>query len=215
MRDILAGKTPKDVDLSSECTPQDLMILCKRHGVKCIPTGLDHGTVSVRLSRGGELYEVTTLRVDPPNHTGRFADVEWTGDWRQDASRRDLTINAMSMDLHGNLFDYFGGLEDLRAGNIVFVGNANARIQEDYLRILRFFRFHARFNHDNSYCNETIEAIRENAVGLEGISGERKNDELSKLFRTPNGVEEFMKIYEIGVWRFVGLPGNQLLSVRI
>jgi tRNA nucleotidyltransferase/poly(A) polymerase len=118
------------------------MALCRAAGLKVIPTGLKHGTVTVH--DGARTYEVTTLRRDVATD-GRHAVVEFTDDFAADAARRDFTINAMSCDAEGRLFDPFNGREDLAAGRVRFVGDARARIVEDYLRILRYFRFYARF----------------------------------------------------------------------
>src|SRR5690606_3714890 len=111
-------------------------------GIQAVPTGLRHGTVTAVVD--GQPFEITTLRRDVATY-GRHADVVFTDDWKADAARRDFTINAMSATLEGDVYDYFGGMEALREGRVVFVGDAETRVQEDILRILRFFRFHAHF----------------------------------------------------------------------
>ena len=137
VRDLLLGKKPKDIDLATDCIPQEMVKLLDSAGVRHIPTGLQHGTITAHMSDGD--YEITTLRVDK-NTDGRHAEVEFTKDWKVDANRRDLTINAMSLSLDGTLFDYFNGQQHIANRRVEFVGSAKLRIEEDYLRILRYFR---------------------------------------------------------------------------
>lgn len=177
VRDNLRGVAPKDLDLATTALPQDVISLCKASGINYADTGLKHGTVGVILDH--TLFEITTLRIDRETD-GRHAEVEFTTDWRQDAERRDFTINAMSMGLDGTLFDYFDGRTHLDNQRIIFVGDAVARIREDYLRILRYFRFCGRIgdlhgHHDFHY------AIKQNAPGLRRISGERIWMEMAKI----------------------------------
>lgn len=138
VRDLLLARSPKDIDLATECTPEDMVKLFEAEGIRYIPTGLQHGTVTVCTGDGA--YEVTTLRVDRQTD-GRHAVVDFTTDWQVDANRRDFTINAMSLALDGSLYDYFSGQEHLADRRVEFVGDAKARIREDYLRILRYFRW--------------------------------------------------------------------------
>ncbi len=142
VRDALAGYPVADFDLATPDPPDAVMAALKTAGLRAIPTGLDHGTVTAVVDGRG--FEVTTLRRDVATD-GRHAQVAWTADWQEDAARRDFTINAMSMAANGTLYDYFGGQADLAAGRVRFVGDAAARVAEDYLRILRFFRFQARY----------------------------------------------------------------------
>lgn len=137
VRDLLLGRDPKDIDLATDCGPEDMVKLMEAEGVRYIPTGLQHGTITVNTSEG--TYEITTLRVDRQTD-GRHATVDFTSDWRIDANRRDLTINAMSLGLDGSLYDYFNGQQHLAERRVEFVGDAKLRIREDYLRILRYFR---------------------------------------------------------------------------
>ena len=143
VRDLVLGKEPKDIDMATNATPDEMMKVFDAAGIRYEPTGLQHGTITVILD--GEPIEITTLRIDAETD-GRHAEVEFTKDWKLDAERRDLTYNAMSVDLNGNLFDYFGGVDDIRDKVTRFVGNAEERIKEDYLRILRYFRFQGRMN---------------------------------------------------------------------
>ena len=141
VRDALAGRTVAEVDLATPRTPEQVQKSLQAAGIRIVPTGLDHGTVTAVAN--GRSFEVTTLRRDVETD-GRHAVVVFTDDWRADAARRDFTINAMSLDRTGDLYDYFGGLGDLRAGILRFVGDPATRIAEDYLRILRYFRFYTR-----------------------------------------------------------------------
>ncbi len=142
VRDALADRAVVDIDLATSRPPADTMAALRQAGVKVVPTGLGHGTVTAVVDGRG--FEITTLRRDVETD-GRHAVVAFTEDWRLDASRRDFTINAMSMARDGTLFDYFDGTADLQAGRVRFVGDPATRIAEDYLRILRFFRFYARY----------------------------------------------------------------------
>jgi tRNA nucleotidyltransferase/poly(A) polymerase len=138
LRNALLGRFVHEVDVATTLLPPEVMARAKAAGWRSIPTGIAHGTVTVLV--GGEPFEVTTLREDVETD-GRHAVVRFGGDFRLDAQRRDFTVNALSMGLDGRLYDYVGGLDDLHAGRIRFIGEARTRIKEDYLRILRFFRF--------------------------------------------------------------------------
>ena len=142
VRDAIAGRGVADIDLATPAPPEVTSAALEAAGFRVIPTGLAHGTVTA--VRDGRPFEITTLRRDVATD-GRHAEVAWTDDWREDAARRDFTINAMSLDRAGTVHDYFGGQEDLAAGIVRFVGEPGRRIAEDYLRILRFFRFLARY----------------------------------------------------------------------
>lgn len=138
VRDLLLNRPPKDIDLATDCTPDEMVKLFEAAGMRYIPTGLQHGTITVHTCEGD--YEITTLRVDRVTD-GRHAVVDFTKDWEVDASRRDLTINAMSLSLDGSLFDYYNGQTHIAEQKIEFVDDAKKRIEEDYLRILRYFRY--------------------------------------------------------------------------
>ena len=142
VRDMLAERPVADVDFAIALEPDAVIARVRAAGLKAVPTGWAHGTVTVVAAGRG--FEVTTLRRDVQTD-GRHAVVAFTDDWQLDASRRDFTINAMSAARDGTVFDYFDGRADLAAGRVRFVGEARARIAEDYLRILRFFRFFARY----------------------------------------------------------------------
>ncbi len=177
VRDALAGLPVADIDLAVPDPPERVMAALVRAGIKAVPTGLAHGTVTAVSA--GRPFEITTLRRDTETD-GRHARVEWTDDWQADAARRDFTINAMSMDRAGAVHDYFGGGEDLVAGRVRFVGEAARRVAEDYLRILRFFRFFARYGR-GAPDGEALAAIRAGLAGLGLLSAERVWSELKRI----------------------------------
>lgn len=179
VRDSLAGRPVVDIDLACPLAPADAIARLAAAGIKTIPTGLSHGTVTAMVAGRG--FEITTLRRDMETD-GRHAVVAFTDDWREDAARRDFTINAMFLDRAGALYDYFGGHDDLRAGIIRFVGDAPARIREDYLRILRFFRFYARYAAAPP-DDAAISAITVLRDGVLGLSAERIWSELKNILR--------------------------------
>lgn len=177
VRDILLGVNPKDWDLATTLRPEVVMEKGLQAGFHVLPTGLQHGTVTVMVD--GMPLEVTTLRADVDTD-GRHADVEFITDWKEDAMRRDLTMNALFMDVDGIIFDYVGGVDDLKDGVVKFVGEPAERIQEDYLRILRYFRFVGRTG-SAKFDNEALNAIRHLSPNLNKISGERVWMEMSKI----------------------------------
>jgi tRNA nucleotidyltransferase (CCA-adding enzyme) len=176
VRDILCGHTPKDVDLCTDAYPDEAIAIYTDNGIRFEPTGIDHGTISVIMN--GETYEITSLRYDTETD-GRHAKVTFTRLWYEDLARRDLTINAMSMTFDGVLDDPYGGQKDLENGIVQFVGDPELRIQEDYLRILRFFRFAGRFG--SQFDKRQMAAIRKHAEGLRKVSRERVWQEVGKM----------------------------------
>jgi poly(A) polymerase len=181
VRDALAGRPIADIDLATALPPEQVTAVLEQVGLRAVPTGIDHGTVTA-LS-GGRAFEVTTLRRDVETD-GRHAVVAFTDDWREDAARRDFTINAMAMARDGTVFDYFSGREDLAAGIVRFVGDPAQRIAEDALRILRFFRFHARYGR-GAPDPAALAAIRAGMPGLAILSSERIWNELSRILLAP------------------------------
>lgn len=177
VRDLLAGRAVHDVDIAAPLPPEAVAARLRRAGLKVFETGLKHGTVTAVLDH--QPVEVTSLRRDLDTD-GRHASVAWTTDWREDAARRDFTINAMSMDAEGRLWDYFGGRDDLAAGRVRFVGEPRVRLAEDYLRLLRFFRFHARYGRGEP-DPAALAAIRAALPGLARLSAERVWMELKRL----------------------------------
>ncbi|CAG9540206.1 unnamed protein product [Cercopithifilaria johnstoni] len=181
VRDLLMGIKPSDVDFATNATPDEMKELFVREGIRMLnKNGEEHGTITCRID-DKENFEITTLRIDIVCD-GRRAKIEFTTNWQLDANRRDLTVNSLFLDLDGTVIDYFGGIKDLEKRQIVFVGDANQRIQEDYLRILRYFRFFGRLAlDDEAHEKATLDAIISNGGGLKDISGERIWMELKKI----------------------------------
>ena len=178
VRDDLLGLPVSDVDLATKLKPEEVVERLEAGRIKAVPTGIDHGTVTAVSD--GQPVEITTLRKDVSTD-GRRATVAFTDDWKEDAARRDFTINALSADANsGEVFDYFGGTDDLHARRVRFIGEPLQRIAEDHLRILRFFRFHARFGAGQPDA-AGLEACTERANDLMALSRERIQDELLKL----------------------------------
>ena len=195
VRDALAGKPVADIDLATPDLPDETIRRLQNAGLRAVPTGLGHGTVTAVSGHRG--FEVTTLRRDVDTD-GRHAVVEFTADWRADAARRDFTINALSMTRDGAVFDYFGGIADLRAGRVRFVGDPATRIAEDYLRIPRFFRFHARFGAGDP-DEAALAAIRQGIAGLSRLSAERVWSELKRILSSPDPCRAIALMHELGV----------------
>ncbi len=195
VRDMLAEQPLSDIDLASPLRPEAVMQRLDQAGIRAAPTGLDHGTVTAVLD--GKSFEITTLRRDIETD-GRHAVVAFTDDWQADAARRDFTINAMSMDRAGAIFDYFSGKVDLAAGRVRFVGEAGQRIAEDYLRILRFFRFHARYA-KGAPDADAVAAITALRGGLAVISPERVWSELKRILLAPDPRAAIMLMADTGV----------------
>ncbi len=185
VRDALLGQPPADIDLATPLLPEKVVELLVAAGLKAIPTGIAHGTVTA-LARGRH-FEITTLRRDVETD-GRRAVVAFTDDWRADAERRDFTINAISMAADGALHDYFGGRADLAAKRVRFVGDPAVRLAEDVLRLLRFFRFHARFG-GAAFDEAGLAACRAAAAALPGLSAERVAGEMLRLLAGPRAAE--------------------------
>ena len=213
VRDTLLGIPVADVDLATRLLPEEVMRRLKQAGIKAVPTGLAHGTVTAVIR--GKPVEVTTLRRDVSTD-GRRATVAFTDDWREDAARRDFTINALSADPEsGEIFDYFGGLDDLQARRVRFIGDAFTRIAEDHLRILRFFRFHARFG-EGEPDSEGLNACTRRANDLMALSRERIAGELLRLLDLPEPETTVRIMVERGILKPVlpeiGLDGVDRLA---
>ncbi|WP_141733693.1 CCA tRNA nucleotidyltransferase [Oligoflexus tunisiensis] len=173
VRDRLLGIQPKDYDVATTAVPNQICTVFKQKNIKVVPTGIDHGTITVVMA--GQGMEVTSLRRDVSTD-GRRATVAFGSTFEEDAERRDFTFNAMYEDAQGRIYDYFGGQEDLKQGRLRFVGEAEQRIREDYLRILRMFRFWSRFGFQPDAA--TLEACRTEGQGLRIVSQERITNEL-------------------------------------
>ena len=177
VRDAVLRRPVKDVDIGTPQSPEAVTRALEQTGIKVIPTGIKHGTVTAVV--GAARFEITTLRVDVETD-GRHARVAFTDDWKEDAARRDFTINTLSCTLEGDIYDPFGGLEDLGRGRIRFVGVARERIAEDTLRLLRFFRFYGDYGRPPA-DPEALSACRVLAPELKRLSGERVRDEMLRI----------------------------------
>jgi len=206
VRDALAGIEGSDIDLATDMSPEELMETCAEEGFKTIPIGIKFGTLGVVVD--GKVLEITSLRKDVKTD-GRHAEVEFTDDWIVDASRRDLTINAVYADDQGNVFDYFNGIDDLKNGIVRFIGNPAQRIAEDYLRILRFFRFYSMFG-KTPIDKKALKACVDNKDNLKGLSIERIRDELIKLSMTDNFVPTLKIMFENNILDYILPSSNHL-----
>jgi poly(A) polymerase/tRNA nucleotidyltransferase (CCA-adding enzyme) len=195
VRDALAGRASADVDVAAPLPPEDIAARLRAAGLKVFETGLSHGTVTAVLDHVP--VEVTALRRDLLTD-GRHATVAWTTDWREDAARRDFTINAMSLAPDGALFDYFTGREDLAASRVRFVGDPDTRLAEDYLRALRFFRFQARYG-VGAPDAAAVAAITRAVPGLEWLSAERVWMELKRILSVQDPVAAVALMAQTGV----------------
>ena len=195
VRDELAGLPVHDMDMAAPFPPEVIADKLKTAGLRVFETGLKHGTVTAMLGRSA--IEVTSLRRDVTTD-GRHAEVQWTTNWLEDAARRDFTINAMSMGLDGVLHDPFDGVADLVAKRVRFVGEADQRLREDYLRALRFFRFQARYGGDVPDA-EALRAIRAAVPGLARLSAERVWSEIKRLMAAPDPRAALRLMAETGV----------------
>lgn len=194
VRDSIRRRPVTDIDIATVLSPEAVMRRLEDAGIDVHPTGVAHGTVTAVIDR--QPFEITTLRHDVRTD-GRHAEVAFTEDWVADAARRDFTINAMSADIDGAVFDYFDGLADLGAGRVRFVGHPQTRIREDRLRILRFFRFHAHYAKGRPDA-AAMAACRAEAAGLRELSAERVRTEMFKIFGAPDPVDTLLSMREAG-----------------
>ena len=199
VRNTVMNLPVSEIDVSTPEVPTRVIERLNAAGIKCIPTGLDHGTVMAVVD--GAPFEITTLRRDTATD-GRHAVVAFSTDWQEDARRRDFTFNAMSLRPDGTLFDDHGGCEDARAGIVRFVGDPTTRIREDYLRILRLFRFFAWYGR-KPLSPETLAACRNETQGLARLSAERMQQEFAKLLAAPAPFVAVKLMEECGVLKAV------------
>lgn len=209
VRDSVLGRAVKDVDIATPVPPDRVMSLLRDKGIDVVPTGLKHGTVTA--VKNPRHFEVTTLRRDVETY-GRHASVAFTDDWVADAWRRDFTMNALYLDPDGALYDPTGGLADLRDGRVRFVGEASARIREDYLRILRFFRFHAHYG-AGPLDRDGFAACRHHASGLALLSGERVSGELFRLLAAADPAPVILEMATAGIWQHVVPAGADVMRL--
>jgi tRNA nucleotidyltransferase/poly(A) polymerase len=213
VRDLIMGQTPKDIDLCTDATPDEQHAIYMNAGLQYVDTGIDHGTITVVMN--GEGYEITSLRTES-QHDGRHAVVAFTRDWTEDLSRRDLTINAISMTFDGEIHDPFGGVQDIENNVVRFVGNPQERMTEDYLRIMRYFRFLGRMAGERDedydrYLDIKIDPVTVNAIyqcvdGLAGVSAERIWVELKKIVAHPSAFVVLTHMKRLGVFSPARIP---------
>ena len=177
IRKILNNEKVDDIDLSTNIRPEETILALKKNQINFFETGIKHGTITAVINQ--IKFEITSLRKDI-NTDGRHAEVEFSKNWKEDAIRRDFTFNSIYADLDGNLFDPFNGIDDLKNGNVKFIGDANLRIKEDYLRILRYIRFFLNYS-NNDHDQNIKKIIKQNIVGIKKLSNERLLDELKKI----------------------------------
>ncbi|HET7850585.1 MAG TPA: CCA tRNA nucleotidyltransferase [Pseudolabrys sp.] len=196
VRNALLRMPIGEIDVATTAVPDEVVRRAEAAGFKAVPTGLDHGTITVVIDKTP--IEVTTLRWDTETY-GRHAKVEFGRDWQADAERRDLTINALSVARDGTIFDYVGGLDDIEHRRVRFIGDPNKRIAEDYLRILRFFRFHAAYGSSEHPDAAGLAACIAGREGLDQLSRERVRAEMMKLIVAPHAVPTLIAMADAGL----------------
>lgn len=210
VRDVVMGGTPGDLDLSTQLTPDATETALSAAGIRHVPTGKAFGTITAVIE--GQPFEITSLREDVETD-GRRAVVSYTTDWSRDAQRRDFYLNALYADIRGEVFDPTGqGLEDAQAGRVRLIGDVETRLREDYLRILRFFRFSA--SHGRSLDEASLSACVALREGIDSLSGERIQQELFKLLTIADPVNVVQRMIETGVMAHV-VPGARVNAERV
>ena len=197
VRNTILKMPVTDIDLATDAQPEEIIKIAKENNIRFVPTGLAHGTITLIIDNKN--YQITTFRSDF-DHDGRYAKVEFTESLLLDASRRDLTINALYCNHVGEVIDPLNGLNDIKKQKIKFIGNPNERIKEDNLRILRFFRFQAIYGNKNLEIDSiALEACHNHKSKLAALSKERITSELRKILSAPNPLEVIIKMNETGV----------------
>lgn len=199
VRDLIINRKNSDIDIATTVEPKDVIKLLGNSKIKTIETGIKHGTITAIINHTP--YEITTLRKDVETF-GRHASIEFTDNWEEDAKRRDFTINAMSMDLDGKLYDYSSGQKDLSKKIIKFVGDPEERIKEDYLRILRYFRFISYLGKSN-IDKKSLDACSKLADGLTSLSGERLRTEILKISSSEYIKDAFQMMDEYNILKHI------------
>jgi len=195
VRKLLNKELVNDIDIATNLSPDELKNILRENNINFIETGITHGTITVVINK--IKFEITTLRKDVSTD-GRHANVEFISDWEEDAKRRDFTINAIYSDLKGEIYDPLGGLKDLENKIVKFIGDPNERIREDYLRILRYFRFYTQYN-NHQHDIKIVQAIKKGLNGIRKISKERILDEFSKILNLKNFYELFNNEFSCSV----------------
>ena len=195
VRKLLKKELVNDIDIATNLSPDELKNILRENNINFIETGITHGTITVVINK--IKFEITTLRKDVSTD-GRHANVEFISDWEEDAKRRDFTINAIYSDLKGEIYDPLGGLKDLENKIVKFIGDPNERIREDYLRILRYFRFYTQYN-NHQHDIKIVQAIKKGLNGIRKISKERIIDEFSKILNLKNFYELFNNEFSCSV----------------
>lgn len=212
VRDAVRGDRPQDIDVATPHDPAAVLARLQAAAIRAVPTGIEHGTITAIVQ--GDHVEVTSLRRDVETD-GRRARVAFTDDWTADAGRRDFTFNALYADADGTIYDPTGGLADLAAGIVRFIGDAAARIAEDHLRILRFFRFHGRYAKGRP-DTQAMQAIIAAAGKVATLSGERIAAEVTRLLQIPDPMEPVGLMIDWGVWQAIaGLPAQRDRLARV
>ena len=204
VRDSLMDLPVGDIDIATTLLPQEVTQRAEAAGIKVVPTGFEHGTVTLVVD--GQPFEVTTLRIDV-NTDGRHAEVAFGTDWSADAHRRDLTMNGLYADVNGQVIDLVGGIADIESRSVRFIGEADQRIQEDYLRIMRFFRFFAWYGRGRPDA-DGLRACARLRSGLDQLSAERVWSELKRLFAAPDPSRALLWMRQAGVLSLV-LPESE------
>ena len=211
VRDTVMGNIPNDFDLTTSARPEDIIKIFESHGIRTIPTGIKHGTVSVLAS--GKIYEITTFRTDGNYTDSRHPEsVSFTDKLSDDLVRRDFTVNAMAADIDGNIYDLYGGIDDINSKIIRCVGDPYKRFSEDALRILRAVRFSSRLGFE--IHKDTLEAAKELGQKLEEISVERKMSELSAILLSDGADAGIKTIFELGIENYI-INGIKAPSIDI
>ena len=195
VRKLLKKELVNDIDIATNLSPDELKNILRENNINFIETGITHGTITVVINK--IKFEITTLRKDVSTD-GRHANVEFISDWEEDAKRRDFTINAIYSDLKGEIYDPLGGQKDLENKIVKFIGDPNERIREDYLRILRYFRFYTQYN-NHQHDIKIVQAIKKGLNGIRKISKERILDEFSKILNLKNFYELFNNEFSCSV----------------
>ena len=201
VRDLIAGRKLKDIDFATTLTPDEIMDRFEKGGVRYLTTGIQFGSITAIYNNNS--YDVTSLRRDVKTD-GRHAKVQYVDDWEVDAERRDFTLNALYLDANGKLYDYFGGIDHLRGGKVVFIGDPERRIKEDYLRILRYFRFLGIFGKGDP-DDMVARTCARHANNLSKLSGERIQSEMRKIITLPHADTVLGNMQNYGILHFIFL----------